>query len=279
VPGGRPLLRVTELTVSFGGVTALADVDLTIDEGSLAGLVGPNGAGKTAFVDAISGVVRATSGTVTFGDRSFGRLSTSARARRGLVRTFADGQVFDDLTVRDNLMLAAQRARWWSVVADLVRPGRRSRAVEDQVDWAIGALGLERVADEVAGGLSHSTRKLVAIARALALRPKLLVLDEPATGLADADRQVLRSRLRDLPARGTTVLLVDHDLGLASDVCDTVHVLDLGVVIASGPPVVLSTNEAVLHAYLGSNGHTAPLAPPSAAAKVAVTAMTVGRDT
>jgi branched-chain amino acid transport system ATP-binding protein len=279
VPGGRPLLRVTELTVSFGGVTALADVDLTIDEGSLAGLVGPNGAGKTAFVDAISGVVRATSGTVTFGDRSIGRLSTSARARRGLVRTFADGQVFDDLTVRDNLMVAAQRARWWSVVADLVRPGRRSRAVEDQVDWAIGALGLERVADEVAGGLSHSTRKLVAIARALALRPKLLVLDEPATGLADADRQVLRSRLRDLPARGTTVLLVDHDLGLASDVCDTVHVLDLGVVIASGPPVVLSTNEAVLHAYLGSNGHTAPLAPPSAAAKVAVTAMTVGRDT
>ena len=193
------------------------------------------------------------------------------------MRTFADGQLFDDLTVRDNLMVAAQRPRWWSFLADMVWPGRRSRAVEDQADWAIGALGLERLADEVAADLPHSKRKLVAIARALATRPKLLVLDEPASGLDHADRQLLRARLRDLPARGTTVLLVDHDLGLALDVCDTVHVLDLGEVIASGPPATVSTNDAVLLAYLGSNGHKAPLAPPSPTAKVPLLPTVAGR--
>ncbi len=193
LPGGRALLRVTELTVGFGGVQALTDLDLTVDEGTVAGLVGPNGAGKTVFVDAVTGALRPDAGGIELDGRAIGRLSTAARARRGLVRTFADGELFDDLTVRDNLMVAAQRPRWWSFLADMVWPGRRSRAVEDQADWAIGALGLERLADEVAADLTHSKRKLVAIARAFAARPKLLVLDEPASGLDHADRQLLRA--------------------------------------------------------------------------------------
>ena len=130
--------------MGFGGVQALTDLDLSVDEGTVAGLVGPNGAGKTVFVDAVTGALRPQAGGIELDGRAVHRLSTSARARRGLVRTFADGELFDDLTVRDNLMVAAQRARWWSFLADMAWPSRRSRAAEDQADWAIGVLGLER---------------------------------------------------------------------------------------------------------------------------------------
>ena len=178
-------------------------------------------------------------------------LAPSARAERGLVRTFQSLELFEDLTVADNLAVAAERQPWWGSLADAVGLSRDSDAAAD-VAWALSLMGLEDVAGALPSDLSHGSRRLVSVARALAPRPDIVLLDEPAAGLDTSETEALGHHLRALPDAGVTVLLVDHDMSLVLDLCSEITVLDFGQVIASGPPDVIRADEGVVTAYLGT---------------------------
>jgi branched-chain amino acid transport system ATP-binding protein len=245
------LLETEALTVTYGGLHANRDVNIVVAAGQVCGLIGPNGAGKTTFIDAITGFTKPTAGRVMFDGREVTTLTPAQRADAGLARTFQSLELFDDLTVWENLLVAAERPTWWACFADLVRPGRRSRA-EDQAQWSLDVMGLCDVRDRLTTNLSHGQRKLVSVARALASRPKLALLDEPAAGLDAGERQLVGTHLRDFLTRDITVLLIDHDMGLVLSVCDYIYVLDFGLVIAQGTPAEVRTNPAVVAAYLGN---------------------------
>jgi branched-chain amino acid transport system ATP-binding protein len=244
------LLRVRGLTVTFGGVQAVSDVDLDVETGSFVGLIGPNGAGKTTLIDAVTGFVPLSSGLVELAGEDITTLTPAARAQRGLVRTFQSLELFEDLTVADNLRVCVETPRWWDPLVDAVRPRRGSEASE-RVAWALDVVGLGAERDQRPSELSHGRRKLVAVARALALGPTLVLLDEPAAGLDTTETAQLAEHLRLLPEHGVSVLLVDHDMGLVLGTCERVVVLDVGAVIADGPPDQIRTDRRVIEAYLG----------------------------
>lgn len=241
-------LEVQGLSVSFGGLQAVRDVMLQIPSGSVTGLIGPNGAGKTTTIDALCGFVDAR-GTIELGGRRLDGLVPHERARAGLARTFQSIELFDDLTVAENLLVAASPGRWWSTAFDLVAPRRDARRVD--VGGILELVGIADLADALPPSLSHGRRRLVSVARALATRPRLLLLDEPAAGLDPDETVALGALLRRLPERGIGVLLVDHDMSLVLDVCRDLIVLDVGAVIASGPTADVSRDPAVTAAYLG----------------------------
>lgn len=248
------LLQTDDLSVSFGGVRALAGVDLTVEAGGITGLIGPNGAGKTTFIDAVSGMVPC-SGRVTVDGIDISGMPPAERARLGLVRTFQTLELFEDLTVEDNLAAAALHRPWWQFLVDAVWPFHH-RGVPPAVDRALELLGIEEDRDRLPADLSHGRRRLVGVARAVAASPKVVLLDEPAAGLDSAESVALGQRLRAIADTGTTVFLIDHDMGLVLDVCDTIHVLDFGEIIASGPPEQIRNDPAVVAAYLGRAAET-----------------------
>jgi branched-chain amino acid transport system ATP-binding protein len=242
------VLRSTGVSVSFGGVQALQDVGLEVGEGQLVGLIGPNGAGKTTFIDAISGFVRCR-GRVELDDRDLTALPPHSRARRGLARTWQSIELFEDLTVRENLAVAANRPSPWRTLRELVS---RREVETPAMGSALSLLGLEPFVDVMATELSQGQRKLVGVARALAAEPRLLCLDEPAAGLGSEESEQLGRHLRAVVDAGTSMLLVDHDMGLVLSVCDRVVVLEFGKVIAEGPPEDVRRDSRVIGAYLGS---------------------------
>jgi branched-chain amino acid transport system ATP-binding protein len=246
------LLDVQSLRITYGGVVAADDVSLQVEEGKVVGLIGPNGAGKTSVIDALTGYTAPSRGTIVFDGQDITKLRAYARARRGLARTFQSVELFDDLSVEDNLFVASERVSVARSVRDLFLP--IARADRANVDWALELCGLTEVARESPAALPHGRRKLVGVARAIASRPRLVLLDEPAAGLDTDESEVLGAHLRDLPAAGVTVLLVDHDMGLVLSVCDEVYVLDFGRLIAHGTPDAIRSDEAVITAYLGSRG-------------------------
>ncbi|MCK9900948.1 ABC transporter ATP-binding protein [Parafrankia colletiae] len=232
------LLEVREVTVAFGGVRALSDVAISAEQGRITGLIGPNGAGKSTLFDVITGLRRPSSGQVFIEGREVTRLGPTRRSRHGLARTFQRLELFGRLTVRDNLLVAAEL-------------GSNRRHAAELVDQILDRLGLTRLADTSSDTLSTGAARLVEVARALAAQPKLLLLDEPAAGQDPEETERFADLLRSLAAEGTTVLIVEHDMDLVMSVCDDLHVLDLGKVIASGPPEEIRRNEQVLAAYLG----------------------------
>ena len=246
----NPLFRVRGLTVRFGGVVALDGVDLDVDGGELVGLIGPNGAGKTTFIDAVCGLVP-SSGAVALASERVEALAPHERARRGIARTFQSQELFDDLTVRENLLVAAESPGWSTIGRDLVRPAERT---DDPaaVDRVLGSLGLGGKGECLPADLTSSDRGLVALARALAGRPRVLLLDEPAAGLDETARAAMARRLRALADAGMALVLVDHDMTLVLGVCDRVTVLDFGRVIAAGVPAEVRVHPAVIEAYLGT---------------------------
>jgi len=242
------VLSARNISVSFGGVHAVIDVDLDVEPGELVGLIGPNGAGKTTFVDAVTGFVE-HSGTVALNGVDITGASPHDRVRRGLARTWQAIELFDDLTVRENLTVAAQHPSVGSTLKELfVRPLARSRAVDE----ALEVFALAPFAEATPTELTQGQRKLVAVARALAARPKLLCLDEPAAGLDAQESVGFGQHLREIVDRGTPILLIDHDMGLVLGISDRVVVLEFGKVIASGTPSDVRADARVVAAYLGS---------------------------
>jgi branched-chain amino acid transport system ATP-binding protein len=262
-----PVLKATDVSVSFGGVHAVVGVDLEVGPGRLVGLIGPNGAGKTTFIDAITGFVRCT-GHVELDGEDLSRLPPHARARRGLSRTWQSIELFDDLTVRENLLVASHRPSVWRTLKETVTvPDSGSEEIASTLEL----LGLGAVVDELPSELSQGQRKLVGIARALVASPRLVCLDEPAAGLDTRESEELGRRLRRLVDAGQTMLLVDHDMGLVLGISDEVVVLEFGRVIARGGGDAIRRDQRVIAAYLGSaaselapgpEGGPAPGAPP-----------------
>lgn len=247
----RPaVLSVRGLSVSYGGVRAVSDADLDVPAGQLVALIGPNGAGKTTLVDAISGFVR-YQGVVQLDGRDLAGLAPHRRARLGLARTWQSIELFDDLSVRENLSVASGRTRGWRAVGELLG---RSRPPNESITQALSLLGLEDFADANAADLSEGQRKLVGIARALVAQPRVLCLDEPAAGLDTNESRRLGQRLRQVVDTGLPVLLIDHDMSLVLEVSDQVVVLEFGKVIASGSSEQVRRDPRVVAAYLGGEG-------------------------
>jgi ABC-type branched-subunit amino acid transport system ATPase component len=221
-----------------------------VNEGSFVGLIGPNGAGKTTLMDAVTGLVRST-GSIVFDCTQFSGLPPHKRIRSGLGRTFQSLELFEDLTVRENLTIAAERVHWWSVLSDLVRP-RSSKSTAAAVDMALSLLKIQRLAGSLPTELSLGERKLVSIARCVAAEPRMLLLDEPAAGLDSDEGLALGEDLRELVQAGITILIIDHDMGLVLGVCSHVKVLDFGRLIAEGTPTQIRGDERVIQAYLGA---------------------------
>ena len=242
------VLAATGVSVTFGGLHALADADIEVSDGQLVGLIGPNGAGKTTFIDAISGFVPYR-GQVSLDGRSLEGLPAHERARRGLARTWQSIELFDDLTVRENLSVASYRPSTWMTVKEVLS---RPVATTSAADEALTLLGLEDRVNEMPSELTQGQRKLVGVARALAAQPRLLCLDEPAAGLDSRESEELGRRLREVASAGQATLLVDHDMGLVLSISDYVVVLEFGRVIAHGPPDVVRREHKVIEAYLGS---------------------------
>jgi branched-chain amino acid transport system ATP-binding protein len=236
------LLEVDDVVVQFGGVTAVDHAAFTAEAGRITGLIGPNGAGKTTCFNVISGLQKPNHGTVRFDGRSITRLPVHRRARRGMGRTFQRLEAFGSLTVRDNVRVARDIARG---IGGLVRPAQAD------VDGLLEQVGIAAYADERADSIPTGTARLLELARCLASEPKLLLLDEPSSGLDESETDAFGELLAQLAAEGRGILMVEHDMDLVMSVCDDIHVLDFGRVIASGPPAEIRSNPQVQQAYLG----------------------------
>jgi branched-chain amino acid transport system ATP-binding protein len=237
-----PLLEVEDVVVQFGGVTAVDHASFVAEAGRITGLIGPNGAGKTTCFNVITGLQKPNRGRVSFGGRPITRLPVHRRSRRGMGRTFQRLEAFGSLSVRDNVRVARDIHRG---LGGLVRPARAD------VDGLLERVGIAAYADERADSIPTGTARLLELARCLAADPKLLLLDEPSSGLDETETDAFGLLLAQLAAEGRGVLMVEHDMDLVMSVCDDIHVLDFGRVIASGDPPAIRANPDVQRAYLG----------------------------
>jgi branched-chain amino acid transport system ATP-binding protein len=240
-------LEVRDVSVNFGGLSALSDVSLDVPDGSITGLIGPNGAGKTTLFDVITGTRKPSRGGVTFNERDLKGVSPYRRSRLGLGRTFQRLELFGTLTVRENVRVAASVGRRRARAV-----GTEHASVDEVTDGLLRRVHLEAVAEARADTLPTGTGRLVELARALAIHPTTLLLDEPASGQNPEETNRFGDILRTLSADGLAILLVEHDMELVMSVCNTVYVLVQGSVLCSGTPSEVQRNPAVAEAYLGS---------------------------
>lgn len=255
-PATTARLQARGVTVRFGGLVALDGVDLDVPAQAIVGLVGPNGAGKSTLFGVLSGLLRPTAGTVCMDGEDVTGSSPQARARRGLARTFQHPELFSSLTVREHVILGYRmrhaKSRIWT---DLVtgRGFRRApKAETERIDELVETLHLGDIQHQPAAGLPLGLSRLVEVARALAVDPRVLLLDEPSSGLDVRETEELTATLRQVVSdHGVSLLLVEHDVPLVLGMCDQVHVLDFGIKIAAGTPLQIRNDPAVRAAYLG----------------------------
>ena len=238
-------LEIQQVSVRFGGLAALSDVSLSATEGAITGLIGPNGAGKTTLFNVVTGMQRPNAGTVRLDGQDFRGLSSYRRARRGLGRTFQRLELFGTLTVAENIGVAAS-----ITLRGVARA--RSRAIHEMREELLDRLGLRSVANDRADTLPTGTGRIVELARALATRPKVLLLDEPAAGQDTDETERFSEVLRNLANDGLAILLVEHDMELVMNVCHSVVVLDYGRVICTGTSAEVRADPQVQAAYLGT---------------------------
>jgi branched-chain amino acid transport system ATP-binding protein len=248
-------LRLDSISKSFGGLRAVADLSLETRPGAITGLIGPNGAGKTTVVNLISGILAPTSGRISFEGSDITTLSPTDVALTGIVRTFQTVRLLSDATVLENVALGLYRhgeVPWIAGVLGLPQARREKRGMAGEARRLLSTLNLDHCAEELVGNLSYGHQRRVEIARALAVRPKLLLLDEPVAGMNDVEAAELGEMFVGLAKGGMTILLVEHNMRLVTSICSDVYVLDSGRLIASGTPAAAMSSAAVQQAYLGA---------------------------
>jgi len=237
------LLETRGITVRFGGNTAVDDVGLTMAEGCITGLIGPNGAGKTTMFNTITGLQRPASGQVFLDGADITKLSPARRARRGMARTFQRLELFLSLSVRDNIRVAG----------DVLRSTTRKRFdLDEATDTVLERTGLTDIADRDVSDIPIGRARVVEVARALMTSPRILLLDEPASGQTERETEAFAEMLTGLADEGLAICLVEHDLPLVMGLCSTIHVLDYGALIASGTPTEIRESPEVVAAYIGT---------------------------
>jgi ABC-type branched-subunit amino acid transport system ATPase component len=251
---GQALVELDKVTVKFGGLTALDSVTFTIKRGEILGLIGPNGAGKTTCFNAMTGVYRPTSGTVTFDNQVLAKLKRNQITRLGIARTFQNVRLFGEMTALENVVVGTDARHKTSVPGATFRMPRHRHEERDAIDRGLALLefvGIGARATEKARNLPYGDQRRLEIARALATEPKLLCLDEPAAGFNPAEKAALQDLIRKIRSDGYTVLLIEHDMRLVMGVTDRIVVLEFGKKIAEGLPAEIRDNPAVVAAYLG----------------------------
>jgi branched-chain amino acid transport system ATP-binding protein len=244
------LLSVERVSRRFGSLVAVNDVTMTVEPGELRAVIGPNGAGKTTFFNMISGFLQPSAGRIVFDGNDITALLPARRVWRGIARTFQITEVFPELSVRENLRIAVEVASGYRLRPWLSRA--RNAEVASRVDELIGMGGLGQVADRLVGELSHGDQRANEIMMALALKPRLLLLDEPTAGMGDQETHDITQLIRRLHRdQGLTIVLIEHDMRVIFHLADRITVLAEGAVLAEGPPTEIAANEAVQAAYLG----------------------------
>ncbi|HEY0645505.1 MAG TPA: ABC transporter ATP-binding protein [Nocardioides sp.] len=248
------ILEVDQLTLRFGGLTALDNVSFDIKEGEILGLIGPNGAGKTTCFNAITGVYRPTSGTIRFQGESLAGKKRFQITQAGIARTFQNIRLFPTMTALENVLVGADAQHTTGMFSALFRLPKHRREEASGHQRAMELLkfmGLTKQADELAANLSYGDQRRLEIARAMATQPKLICLDEPAAGFNPQEKRILMDLIRKVRDQGFTVLLIEHDMRLVMGVTDRIVVLEFGKKIAEGTPAEIRDNPAVIAAYLG----------------------------
>lgn len=258
MPANNVMLTAKAISLSFGGIEALVDIDIDVRQGEIFAIIGPNGAGKTSFFNCVNGFYRPQKGSIYFEGKEVTRLKSHRIAELGIGRSFQGLQLFDGLNVLDNIMAGRHFHFKTGPLSDAIYFGRtRREEIEHRkvVEKIIDFLEIETVRKQLVGALPYGMRKRVDLGRALAAEPKLLLLDEPLSGMNRDEKEDIARFILDISEEmGITIAVVEHDMGVVMDICERVVVLDFGRKIAEGSPEEIRTNEEVIRAYLGKSG-------------------------
>lgn len=248
------MLEVKDLTQRFGGITALENISFSVNKGDITGVIGPNGAGKTTLFNIVTGIYAQSSGSVILEGVDISSLPAEKLAAKGLVRTFQNIELFGNMTVLENVMLGMHTRSSSGILACMCKMPwhlREERMIREQAAEWLEFCGIKDLSDQKASNLPFGKGRLLEIARAMAVRPSIMLMDEPAAGLNNRETALLAVLIRKIRDTGVTVVLVEHDMELVMDICDRIIVLNLGSKLAEGTPREIQENQSVISAYLG----------------------------